>query len=103
MRGPPIWLSLAVASALGLITGGDLTVMAFQVPHSLDLRPTTTSRLGEGPWKRINALRMTEHAIGNGPYKGPSSFPLLDSVRYPRDMKRFSPKVRYLLLTISPC
>eukprot|EP00624_Nannochloropsis_granulata_P004775 evm.model.NODE_33895_length_7246_cov_39.162022.2 len=29
---------------------------------------------------------------GTGPYKGPSSFPLLDSVRYPHDMKRFDMK-----------
>ena len=29
---------------------------------------------------------------GTGPYKGPSSFPLLDSVRYPHDMKRFDLK-----------
>lgn len=29
---------------------------------------------------------------GTGPYQGPSSFPLLDSVRYPHDMKRFDLK-----------
>lgn len=32
--------------------------------------------------------------LGQGPYKGPASSPLLDSVRYPHDMKQFSIKVR---------
>lgn len=31
--------------------------------------------------------------LGQGPYKGPAASPLLDSVRYPHDMKQFSLKV----------
>lgn len=44
-----------------------------------------------------SVLRMA--AEGTGPYKGPSSYPLLDSVRYPHDMKAFNKQVCATLLS----
>lgn len=40
----------------------------------------------------LRSLRMD--AAGTGPYRGPASTPLLDSIRYPHDLKQFTQKVR---------
>jgi len=65
---------LAAMAVLGMAT----QTMGFTMP---------TSGLRRGR----TAVRMMES--GTGPYKGPQSFPLLDQVRYPRDMKRFNRQV----------
>jgi hypothetical protein len=62
--------------SLGLLGPG----CAFRMPF-----PSSSGR-------ERGAVRMNVHD-GNGPYKGPASFPLLDSVRYPHDMKQFNLKV----------
>jgi hypothetical protein len=64
--------------------------VAFQMPLKA-LKPT---RAGRG------RVRMDASQYGAGPYRGPSSFPLLDSVRYPHDMKQFNMKVRIRWLSL---
>jgi hypothetical protein len=48
-----------------------------------------TPLLGQQPrLHRRSSVRMDAVDYGSGPYRGPPSFPLLESVRYPHDMKR---------------
>lgn len=58
------------------------TTPAFLAGHKSPVQASSRAR---------SCMRMA--AEGTGPYKGPSSYPLLDSVRYPHDMKGFNLKV----------
>lgn len=80
---------LAAAATAALLLSSFGAVEGFRAPSQL------LSRRARGRASMEVNAAVSNAPLGQGPYKGPASSPLLDSVRYPHDMKQFSLKVRW--------
>jgi hypothetical protein len=84
-------LVAAAAAAVLLLSLG--AVDAFRTPSQWVAASRQQQRTRGRVGMEVNSA-VSNAPLGQGPYKGPASNPLLDSVRYPHDMKQFSLKVR---------
>ena len=94
-RPSALLAAAAAAAALLLLSLG--TVEGFHAPSqglSAAASSSSSSRRARGRVAMEANSAVSSSPLGQGPYKGPASNPLLDSVRYPHDMKQFNLKVR---------
>lgn len=84
-------LATAAAAALLLLASLGHVVEGFRTPSQW---VAASSKRARGRVAMEVNSAVSNAPVGQGPYKGPASSPLLDSVRYPHDMKQFNLKVR---------